>query len=171
MRRIKSKNAQAVFGLSFSMIFSILLIIVFVALAIYIIIYFLNLKKCTQIGMFLDDLQDSVNEVFYASSKLQEFSQPLSKDIEYICFVDFSKPKTNNDITQQVYDDIKKYDVYEANLYLYPSKKTCNMPYYNLKNIDLDKITINKNPYCIKNNGKPVLKLSKGDYDALVKIE
>jgi len=163
----RGKKAQASIGLSFNMIFSILLIIAFVAIAIYVILHFLNLRKCTEVSMFLSDLQDSVDEVWKASSKSMEYSQPLPTQIKYICFADFERAANNN---QEIYDRIKRYEVYDASIYFYPEGKACNMPYYNLKHINVSEITSEQNPYCIENKGKPVLKLSKDFYEALVCI-
>lgn len=169
MKKRMNKKAQEVLGMSFSMIFSILLIIAFLAVAIYAIIYFISFKNCSLQSIFINDLKEDVNTVWNSASKSQDFSRNLPTGIQQFCFIDFSKSINNLD---EVYDDLKRYEGKDANLFLYPSKKAyCRLAYYKIEHIDLEKITELKNPYCIENNGKPVLKLSKGIYDALVKIE
>ena len=46
--------------ISFGMIFSIILIIAFVALAVYVIMIFLDTGKCANTGLFKNDLQQEI---------------------------------------------------------------------------------------------------------------
>ena len=161
----RGKKAQI--ELSFSMIFSILLIIAFVAVAFYAISYFLHLRNCTQEGMFVSDLQESVNSVWTASSKNADFSAPLPSNIKYVCFADFSRQANN---LQEVYDELKIYKGEEARIYFYPTRKACNR-YYKLQHVNITEITIQKNPYCVENTGKASFNLSKDKFEALVKIK
>ena len=65
MKRIylsKNKKAQGVFGLSFSVIFSIFLIIFFVIIAFIVIKSFLGTQKCAQVALFKDDFQNEIKK-------------------------------------------------------------------------------------------------------------
>ena len=65
LKKIKSKGKKAeVFGMSFGMIFSIILIAFFIVIAFIGIRYILNWQKQTQIGLFLRDLQEEVNDAW-----------------------------------------------------------------------------------------------------------
>ncbi len=143
--------------------------IITVALAIYGIVYFLNIGRCTQVGSFVADLDDSVKQVWKISAPktylFKDHSLPTA--IEYICFADFSKPVTGN---EEIYNAIRRYEE-SGTLFFYPANKACDFPYYKLEHINITAITSTSNPYCIKNNGKPQLELSKGYYENLVKIK
>src|SRR3989338_2426588 len=54
--------------LSFSMIFSIIVIIAIVAVAFYMISYLLKLKNCTELGLFGRDLQDTIDRAWNSDS-------------------------------------------------------------------------------------------------------
>ena len=167
-KKRKAKKGQAAIGMSFNMIFSILLIIAFVALAVYAISYFLKIGRCTQVGSFITDLDEAVESVWKISApKTYVFKDhALPTSIEYICFADFNKPADNN---QEIYDYLRRYED-EGTLFFYPPKKACDFPYYKLEHINITAITQESNPYCIRNNGKPEIKLSKDFYEPLVRI-
>ncbi|MFH1307921.1 MAG: hypothetical protein ABIH72_03645 [archaeon] len=154
--------------LPFGMIFSIFLIVLFVIIAFIAINHFLELRKCTQIASYMGDLKDSVDIVWKSPSSSQEFSGYMPKDIDYLCFVDFSKASTNK---KDIFDELKRYDIYEASVYLYPPEQACNLPYYYIPDINISKITNRLNPYCIENiDSKISFRIEKGYYERLVCI-
>lgn len=153
--------------ISFGMIFSIILIIVFVALAIYAIVMFLNLQKCASTGLFKDDLQGEVTRAWGSDemSFTKDFSLP--GQITEVCFVNASEAYKGE--FKQEYDSFQRYASRGYNMLFYPTEKTCEgQTGFAIDNIDIDKITASKNPYCIKNNyGKIIISIS-GYYGKLV---
>jgi hypothetical protein len=163
---LKSKSAQHVVGLPFSVIFAIFLIVVFIVIAFIAINYFLDIGECSQIGEFYNELQEEVNEVWASQESSVNFEININSGITRICFSNLSEEMTGN---QEDYEQIKNYEVYKANLFLIPPEKTCNMPYKFIKHINISEITKDKNPYCINTN--QILKIKKGFYDSEALIE
>lgn len=134
--------------LSFGMIFSIILIIVFIAFAFYAIQKFLELQRSAQIGLFVNDLQSDVDKMWISSGGSEKEEYILPKKIDSICF---------------------KNDEYE-NLVLYSSKKEF-MEGRKIKNIDIEEITKDENPFCIRNvDGKIKMTIKKDSGEPLVVI-
>lgn len=136
--------------MSFGFIFAIILIIIFVLVAIWGINYFLDLNKCSNIGLSYDELQKTVATA-YQSSNYRNQIQLSFPGVEMLCFANLSAPITHS---LQIYEDIQVYDLQEANTYLYPSTKSCNIPYKNIKYLNLSEIVKNRNPYCVDANSK-----------------
>ncbi len=80
------KKGQGIFGMSFSMIFSIIIIIAIIGVAFYAITYFLNLSRCGQITTFYDDLQDEANQAWVSTNHRKVFEGSVPSGIEYVCF-------------------------------------------------------------------------------------
>ena len=168
----ENKKAQgSVFGMSFGVIFSIIIIIFILVVAGIAINHFLDLKKCTQIGLFIDDLQKDVDKAWNSQKSNFEFSSSLPGNLDYVCFANLSKPITGNDIEREIGNEIGVYQFSEGNMFFYPRENACNVPYINIKHIDIEKITELRNPYCVKvEKGKIIIKIEKGFNDALVSL-
>jgi len=162
----KNKKAQHTFGLPFGMIFAIFLIVVFIVITFIAIKHFLDIGKCSSIGMFYDEFQQKVNEAWASQSSEFKFKIDLPKGIEKICFANLSADITGS---QEDYNQIKNYDVYEANIFLIPPEKSCNMPYKFIKHLNITKITSTKNPYCVDVSRDLIIK--KGFYDKEVFVK
>ena len=161
MKRGKKAQIQ----ISFSMIFSIILIIAFVALAIYAITKFLDIKKCSQIGLFKEDLQDSIDKLHSSDGGSDVFEKSLPSSIKEICFVDISKSYNK--------EEAVRYLALEHNFFFFPLESSCEgLESFEIKNINIEKITERKNPYCVViEKGKVSLKIEKGIYDSSVCID
>lgn len=163
---IKNKKAQeGPMGMSFGVIFSIILIAVFVFAAIYAISFFLNYGKCTQVGNFYDNLQRQVNEAALGSvtqNKVVQISLPGG--VETICFANLS---ANTDFSE--YPELEFYYLEDANVFLLPSEDTCDMPYRNINRLNVTRIIQEHgNPYCFSVEND--LLLNRGVYDRGVSI-
>lgn len=162
----KNKKAQEVFGMPFSTIFSIFLIVVFIVVAFYAIRYFINIGKCSETGLFLDDFQNAIDNAWQSQSSSKTFSNSLPSAIEYVCFADLSKASSSTGKEKEIYTELRKNADYTANLFFYPQKKAC-IKAANIKYIEMPE----GNPYCIPvKNGKVEIKIEKGFYDSLVKV-
>ena len=163
---IFNKKGQQVMGMPFSMIFAIFLIIVFIVIAFIAVKSFLDIGRTSGVGMFYDELQDAVSDAMGGQSSEASFKIDLPSNIKRVCFANLSATITNSG---PEYDSIKNYDVYDANVFLVPPEYAQNMQWKLIKYINITKITLNKNPYCVDvDNG---LKIKKGFYDKLVWVE
>ena len=150
--------------MSFSMIFSIFLIIAIIAIAFYTINYFLDLQRCTEISLFYQDFQDKVNIAWSSEITKREFTGSLPGGIKSVCFGNLNQPGVGEE-----YEELRKYRVYEANMFLYPIKKTCDLAHINVQHIDLSQLG---SWHCFSiERGKVKIQLEKGSFDALVKIK
>ena len=165
-----NKKAQSVFGMPFSVIFSIFLIAIFLAVAIYAIMHFLDIRKCTEIGLFIDDFEAEINRVWSSQSSDLVFTRTLPSKINYLCFADLNEAARGNIRDAEgnnIYDELKKNAVYTNNMFFYPRRESC-IPSKNVQHLNISGLS---NPYCIETaSGKINIKIEKGFYEALVKI-
>jgi len=163
----RGKRAQQIFGMSFGMIFSIMLIVFFIVIAIVVVNYFLDMKKCTQIGLFIDDFENDVERAKNSEKASFEFSGNLPSGLEYVCFVNLSESLDS----RAVAEEISFYEYENANMFFYPQKNSCDMPHHNLKYLDIEKITNSDNPFCFPvEGGKVVININKEFGEALVDL-
>ncbi len=160
------KRGQQSTEMPFGIIFAVFLIVIFVIIAFNATKHFLDVGKCSSVGMFYDELQAEVDDIWSSQSGEKEFKISLPSGIEKICFGDLTGKITN---PGEDYDSISIYDVEEANTFLVPSEKSCNMAFKNIKHINITQMTSKKNPYCV--DVSKTLKLKKGFYDKSVLIE
>lgn len=156
--------------MSFSMIFSIILIIFFIAVAFMAIKYFLRMQNCAKIGSFVSDFQTKITEAWDSQKSSYELKTVLPTNIKYVCFADLSK--NIGDVNQDVLDELEFYAGGTAsNMFLYPKDKTCDMPVHNIKHLDIAKITNAQNPHCIEvKDGMVYIQIQKGYADRLVSV-
>ncbi len=155
--------------ISFGMIFSLMLIVFFIVFAIYAIKNFLSWNNTAIVGTFLDSFQGDVNKIWKSSQGDQEKEYLLPKKIEYICFTDFSSSIKGS--KKNLYSELEFGYHGKENLIFYPLGST-GIDSKKISNINLNKITKKKNPYCIKNiKGKLKLKIKKEFGEALVVVE
>jgi len=162
----KNKKAQQIMGLPFSTIFSVFLIAVFIVVAFFAIRYFMDIGKCSEEGMFIDDFQQAVDDAWISQSSSKTFTSTLPSGIEYVCFVDLSKGASGTSKEKEIYDELRKNADYTANLFFYPQRKAC------VKATNIGHVNITEsNPYCFEVKQKKVeIGIEKGFYDALVKV-
>lgn len=165
------KRGQQVFGMSFGVIFSIILIVFILVVAGIAINHFLNLKKCTQLGLFIQDIQEDVDSAWNSQKFTDEKSYTLTSSLDYVCFANLSDSLKGGNIENKIYSGISIYKLSSGNMFFYPKEKACNMPYVNVKHIDINKITESKNPYCIPiEKSKITLQIEKGFNEGLVTL-
>ena len=174
MLKKRGKKGQQILGMSFSVIFSILLIVFFILIAFIVINSFLKTKKCAQIGMFADDFQTKVTQTWNSQKDDLTETFRLPSSLDYVCFMNLTSPiNAKNQEMDQIGFDL---DIYEGrrpapNMFLYSDKKACEMPYHTIKHLDLEKITALENPYCIRiDDGVISIDLKKGFNDRLVSV-
>lgn len=164
---MKGKRGQGVFGMSFGMIFSIIIIIAIIAISFYVIQYFMSLNSCTKIGFFYDGLQGDVDGAWQAGISQDSFSGSLPRGIDYVCFGNFSlvagtvkEKEIQRELEFSVLID-------NVNTFLYPVGKACDgdLAAYNLKHVSFDRF------FCLEVvKDKVEIKIEKESTDALVRI-
>ena len=165
------KGVRGQFQISFGIIFSIILIVAFIIVAFIVIQHFLELKDCTQVAQFYDSLKSDVDGVWKSQESSQEFKASLPSGITYVCFAQADLPAHGvNQEIQDVFSSLKRNVVVGNNVFLYPAKNSCGISSQQIKHLDLQNITVNKNPFCIRADGNVHFRLEKGFYDSLVQI-
>jgi len=132
--------------LSFGMIFSIILIVIFIAFAFYAIQKFLDIQKYTQIKQFVNNLQSDIDKMWAGTQGSQEVEYFLPSKIESVCF------------TNDAYENLN----FKSSEFIQGEKLT---------HINIEKITENKDPFCIETiKGKVKMTIKKDYGEALVMI-
>lgn len=165
LRKI-NKKAQ-IFGMPFSVIFSVILIAIFLAVAIYAIVHFMGIKKCTEVGLFIDDFEREIDSAWNSQSSIKTFTSSLPSRIQYVCFADLNQ-EANIATFREIHEKLQENSDYSDNMFFYPQETDC-IESKKIQHIDanLDE----KNPNCIPVvNGKIEIKLEKGFDDSLVKV-
>lgn len=166
----KNKKAQEIFGLSFGMIFAVILIIFFVIIAFIVINQFLCTRDCAKTGMFFSELNKKVEEAWNSGDITSKFNIDLPSQVEAVCFANLTEYFIGTN--KVIGDKIATYDT-EDNLFLYAPKKTCcDFSSYSIERLNLGRIIERENPYCIKlSNGRGSLIVEMDNNDRLVRIE
>lgn len=158
-------NKKGQLQLSFGMIFSIIIIIATVAIALYVIIHFINLSKCTQISMFYSGLKEDVDKAWASPVSSEIYTGSLPSGIDYVCFGNLSLPHAR--VNQEIFDDIQLHGKRDANVFLYPLNMGCSnaFPSYTLKHMSTNEF------FCVPvRDGEMKVKLTKDVTDSSVKI-
>ncbi|MBU0761009.1 MAG: hypothetical protein KJ600_01325 [Nanoarchaeota archaeon] len=178
----KGKKGQGLFGMSFSVIFSIIIIIFIIAVAFFAIKHFVGLNKCTQVGFFYKDFQDEIEKAWTSGGRYvgdYEGTLPNSglfgTKLTKVCF---GKLNSLNSGTFETIRQELLYDFNEdgtANIFLYPAEEACaGLESYTLKcrNGNSECMTTEENFFCVDigKNGEVIVKLNKKTTDTLVEV-
>ena len=166
---MKKSKKRAILGLSFGVIFSILLIIFFVMIAFIAINAFLNTRDCAKLGIFLSNFQSDVDKAWNAQRDEFDFKGDLPRNLDFVCFYNFNKdPRGAFDY---IGHDIGVFEGTDDNFYFYPTENACSIPRHNIKHMDIEGMTRNQNPFCVKiDRGLLRLKVIKDFNDRFVTI-
>jgi hypothetical protein len=165
-----SKKAQNFLGMSFSTIFSIILIISFIIAAIIAISTFLNFQKCAQIKLFIENFQEQIDESFASSGIKINFKSNIPSSIKKVCFMNLSKELNEKD--KEIFNELEPYVNEEYNMYIHPKEKACDLYFNKIRHLNINKITIDNNPFCINvENGKLELRIEKTLSESLVSLK
>lgn len=166
-KRFGKKAQQSSFGMSFGMLFSIFLIVVFIAAAFMVINAFLKIGGDFGYGEFYVDLQEEVNRAWRSTDTVRYMDLDLPKKITHICFANLSAEITGN---EDIYDDyLEDYQYDDVNVFLIPPGVAGNLDRNKIRHLDMAKITVTGNPYCIKNPNE--MTIIKGVRSKYVSIE
>lgn len=156
--------------LSFGMIFSIILIVIFLSFAFYVIQKFLDIKNSVEVGKFVEDLQNDVDKMWKSSQGSQEKEYLISSKVEQVCFIDYDS--VNKGESSELYQKLKQVYYGDENVFFYPVGSGNGLDATEIDHINLEKVTEDKNPYCIESEkGKIKIIISKNFDEDLVQIE
>lgn len=158
-------NKRGQIKLSFGMIFSIILIIFFIAFAIYGINYFLRMQKTLEIGTFVNEFQEDINDMWKSSKASQEVSYSLPKEIEMICFINSSDSFRGE--YKEIGEDFDRIYYKTKNLVFYPTG-FADLDAVQIEHLDMETILENNNPNCFSNSPKVEFTLKKDSSNPLV---
>lgn len=151
--------------ISFSMIFSIIIIIAIIGVAVYAISFFLNLNECNKIAFFYNDLKEETQKAVKSAAYRDEFKKVLPEKIEAVCFGDL---KAESDRKYDIIkDELKRYSNLDKNVFVYPSRKACdsNLAYYKIEDVQIEGF------FCIENEeGEVIFLIEKESSDKEVEI-
>jgi hypothetical protein len=166
-----NKKAQEVLGMSFGMIFSIILIVFFIVVAFIAINAFLKTQRCTQIGIFITDFKDEVKKAFNSPKEDFVFTRTLPSNLKQVCFYDSSKKIIASGEEKEIADNIGIYQGKNANMFFYPREKSCNIPYANVDYLDIEKTAGLDNLKCFEvKDGEISIQILKGMTEKLVRL-
>ena len=162
-KRGKFFQKRGVISISFSMIFSVILIIAIIGVSFYAINYFLNLGKCAEISLFYQGFQNEIDEAWSSEIARTTFVGKLPGDIESVCFRESGASGVGKE-----YEASEDYFRTGGNMFLYPPERACNQVLIKAKHIDLT--GFGWGCFSVRDN-RVEIPIEKGSFDALVKIK
>ncbi|NCO11449.1 hypothetical protein CO038_03795 [Candidatus Pacearchaeota archaeon CG_4_9_14_0_2_um_filter_39_13] len=149
--------------LSVGVIFSIIIVIAIIGASIYVIVAFMGIGKCADIGLFKDSFQDSVDRAWTSEIVSDVYTGRVPNGIESVCF---SSPTATSAEYADEFRELKRY-IARGNMLFYPAEEACDQPYVNIEHIDTSSGFV-----CFQaENGEVRIGLEKNSLDSLVKIK
>ncbi len=153
-----NKRGQSQF-LSIGVIFSIIVIIAILGISIYVIVKFLGIGACADLGLFNKDFQDSIDRAWGSEIVKDNFVGSPPRGVESICFGEGTG--SGNE-----YNKLRLYQRQDANMFIYPPDKACGAPWNKVEHVEME---FDWRCFPVE-NGKVVIGLEKGSFDDLVRI-
>ncbi len=160
------KRGQSVFGMPFSVIFSIIIIIAILVTAFFVIKWFLGFQRCSQAGLFFRDLETAVKDAYNAPSANKQFARTLPGSVEKICLADVEMQGETEE-EEKMLLHFKRYGESDSNVFLYPSENIC----YDARSAKINYLEMPTEMYCFDvNQGKIEMQIIR-NYTGQVKLE
>ena len=155
------KNKRG-FEMSFSFIFSVILIAVIIFVSFYVIGKFIGVKNCAEQGLFYDKFQEKIDRAWNSEIVSDVFEGQVPSGVKKVCLGDISVRSSIPEYEELQYASLR------SNVFMYPPKNSC-------EGLDSNKINhLGFNYTGIKcfdvKGGKVVINIEKGSSDSLVKI-
>lgn len=177
------KAQESSVGMSYGVVFSIIIIIFVIAVSIYAITYFIGLNKCTQTGLFFQSIQEEIDKAWQAPSDvsfLYQASIPssgllrtASKDTR-ICFGDITSHNSYSNDDEKIRIALNGEVAVDEknNIFIYPPEKSCGDLFsIKLKNL-AQPISKSTSFFCLPVvKGKVAIKIQKDESETLVRLE
>jgi len=163
----RGNKGQSFMGMSFSTIFSIIIIVFILVVGFIVINSIIKSRDCSEIGIFISGFQKEIDKSWNSAGTEFIFKSNLPKNLKYVCFAEISKKPSGE--FKNIWEEISSYQ--ESNLFFYPPENSC-IPFKKIQHLNLEKITKDKNPYCILiKNGKIEIKIEKRLDESLITLE
>lgn len=160
------KRGQGVFGLSYGVIFSIIVIIAVIALAFYAINYFLGLNKCTEVGFYFQDLEKEIDRAWAASTHRSSFEIEVPSGITHACFGPLSGNVVNAEDSAIKTVLQENFPGPNHNIFIYPIEKACDGDLFSFQ---IEHATAERF-FCIDLRDSNTIRLEKNSDESLVTI-
>ncbi len=166
---MKNKKGQEIFGMSYGVIFSIILIISVIAVGFFVIRHFLNLGDCTNTGLFYESFENKIDSCWKSGickDDLSSLKEKTTKSMEKICFGYINQSSTREDA---IYKSAIKDFAFESsfkNVHLYPPEKMCDgrLPSKKVEHFSTT------NFFCLSPEELEKAKLDKGTTEKVVSL-
>lgn len=170
-----NRRGEGVFGMSYGMIFSIIIIVSIIGVGFFTIRHFVSLSKCSQVGLFYEDLQEEIDRAWTSGIYRGTFEGKIPSSgisnlgLEKVCFGSLNDPSNSADA------EIKEeLDFYENpgngfHVFVYPPENACGGDLFYKK---IQHATTNQF-FCTEVNlkaGTVSINLEKQTSDSLVKV-
>ncbi len=156
------KNKRGI-EISFNVMFSVILIVATIAIAFYVISAFLGTKKCVEVNLFYENLEEHITNAW--SSRIHQgkcCSAILPSNIELVCFGNSTQTPAREDKEQ--YEKLAKYNK-KSNVFLYPPENACETGSKKIAHFKTDEF------FCVPvKNNKINIKTRMSEFDSLVTI-
>ena len=162
--------------LSFGMIFSIIIIIAIVGVATYAIVYFLDLGKLTELSLFHQKFQETIDDVWGSSITDKVVSFTLPAGIKLVCFGNLSS-NSWNPAYEEEYEHFKEYsssfERERTNRFIYPTNEAGEFSFKKVSKIYLSELGQPHTDFeCFEVSDRKIkVRLKKDTFDALVKVK
>ena len=166
-------NKRGAIELSFGMIFSIIIIIAIIGVGVYAITTFLQIGKTSQIGLFHQRFQETIDEVWASAITNRVVSFSLPRNIGLVCFGSLAGNSYNPQYENE-FRELKRYasgfEQQNTNRFLHPQEKAGGFAYKKVDKIDLSGLTNGFDCFEVR-NGAVRIRLMKNEFEPLVKIQ
>ncbi len=157
--------------ISFGMIFSVIIIITLIGVAVYGITIFLDVGKTAEIGLFYEEFQKSVDEIWSSATTNRVIDYSIPNGISHVCFGSI----VNNIDAGRYTSQLKSlrtassgFQQQSTNVFLYPPENAKDFAFQKIDKIDTSSLGTFD---CFEvRNRKVSIRLSKGEFESLVKV-
>ncbi len=152
------------FEMSFSFIFSVIIIAAIVFVAFYTIGKFFGVKSCTEQALFYEDFQEEVDRAWNSEIVSNTFNGRIPSGIEKVCLGDLNVSDNSRE-----YRDLSRYRYSGGNTFLWPPEKACD----DLVANEIEHLGFAYNGImCFEVvNGRVSIPLEKGSFDSVVRVK
>lgn len=166
-------NKRGALELSFGMIFSVIIIIAIIGVGVYAITTFLHIGKTTNLALFHQKFQETVDGIWASAITNKVVSFSLPKSIELVCFGSLAGTSYNPAYGNE-FRELKRYasgfEQQNTNRFLYPQEKAAGFAYKKIDKIDTSELLNGFDCFEVR-NGAVRIRLMKNEFDSLVKIK
>lgn len=149
-----------------------IIIIALIGVAVYGITIFLQVGSVAEIGLFYEEFQNSVNDIWSSATtnKVVSFSTPSS--VKFVCFGSIANNIDAGRYTSQLKSlrqSSSRFQQENTNMFIYPPEKANEFAFKKIDKIDISSLGTFD---CFESvNRKVNIRLSKGEFESLVKVQ